>query len=435
MNNPLVATAKSDTTAVTGIGIAESANDLAQGISDGSWVAAGLGGIGVGLEVLSMVLDPIGTVASYGVSWLIEHVQPLKEALDWFAGDPPVIRSFSETWSNVAAEVTRIAEELGTQDAPGWQGAAADTYRGHAAQTADAIAGAGTLADGVGTGVMIMGEVVAAVREIIRDLVAEVVGKLITWALEAVATLGLATPLIVAQATSTIAKVCNRIADLVRKLVKTIGNVTPRIRKVLDKLGEIMEKLGKLGRRADSPSSPVTTPGGAGPDAPTVRDPDAPGSSHDDVDSMSGDGQDYDNYLANDQGVVYRDDRMSIGNDPETQRVRDNVRNEGHHDVVLHGSSDGWPVPGHGHNTHPEQIVEAIRNNPHRDPHQPIRLLACHSGNDVGWAQHVADRLGVPVMAPVDAVGVARRPDSIPRVRGHEAGEGWRWFLPNYSGS
>ncbi|MEV8440706.1 DUF6531 domain-containing protein [Actinosynnema sp. NPDC051121] len=276
MNNPLVATAQSDTTAVTGIGIAESASDLAQGISDGSWVAAGLGGVGVGLEVLSMVLDPVGTVASYGVGWLIEHVQPLKEALDWFAGDPPVIRSFSETWSNVAAEVGRVAEELGGQDAPGWSGAAADAYRGHAAQTADAIAGAATLAEGIGTGVMVMGEVVAAVREIIRDLVAEVVGKLITWALEAVATLGLATPVIVAQATSTIAKVCNRISDLVRKLVKTIGNVTPRIRKVLDKLGEIMEKLGKLGRKADGPGTPhspgTTTPSGV--DAPTVKGPD-----------------------------------------------------------------------------------------------------------------------------------------------------------------
>ncbi|MEU4806308.1 RHS repeat-associated core domain-containing protein [Actinosynnema sp. NPDC023587] len=291
MNNPLLATAQSDTTAVTGIGIAESAADLASGISDGSWVAAGLGGIGVGLEVLSMVLDPIGTVASYGVGWLIEHVQPLKEALDWFAGDPPVIRSFSETWSNVAAEVGRIAADLGTQDAPGWQGAASAAYRSHAAQTADAIAGAGTLAEGVGTGVMVMGEVVAAVREIIRDLVAEVVGKLITWALEAVATLGLATPLIIAQATSTIARVCNRIADLVRKLVKTIANVTPRIRKVLDKLGEIMEKLGKLGRRADTPgnTTPSSTP--STPDAPTVKGPDGttnPSSTADGTTSPSG---------------------------------------------------------------------------------------------------------------------------------------------------
>lgn len=87
-----------------------------------------------------------------------------------------------------------------------------------------------------------------------------------------------------------------------------------------------MEKLGKLGRRKDGPGSPSTTPGGAGPEAPTVRDPDAPSSSHDGVGSMSGDGQDYDIYLANGQGVVYRDDRMSIGNDPETLRVRDNPR-------------------------------------------------------------------------------------------------------------
>jgi YD repeat-containing protein len=36
-------------------------------------VQAGLGVLGAGLEVLSMVIDPLGTLASYGVSWLIEH--------------------------------------------------------------------------------------------------------------------------------------------------------------------------------------------------------------------------------------------------------------------------------------------------------------------------------------------------------------------------
>lgn len=282
MTNPLIAAPKSDTTALTGIGIAESAKGLADGVSNGDWVEAGLGAVGVGLEVLSMVIDPIGTVAAYGVSWLIEHVEPLKEALDWFAGDPPVIRSFSETWANIAAEVGKVSgdlTEVAKTGTAGWDGDAGDAYRANALSTADAIAGAGTLADGISAGVMIMGEVVAAVRELIRDLVAEVVGKLITWALEAVATLGLATPLIVAQATSTIAKVTNRIADLVRKLVKTIGNVTPRIRKVIDKLGEIMEKLGKLGRKSDGGPG-TTTPSSTtkGPDGPTVRDPDSPTS-------------------------------------------------------------------------------------------------------------------------------------------------------------
>ncbi|HET9143099.1 MAG TPA: DUF6531 domain-containing protein [Actinophytocola sp.] len=294
--NPLVAAPVSQTTAVTGIGIAESCVDLANGVSNGDWVEAGLGGLGVGLEVLSMVIDPLGTLASYGVSWLIEHVRPLKEALDWFAGDPPVIESFSQTWGNVAAEVGAVAQDLTGEvngGTAGWTGTAGDAYRGHAAQAADAVAGAGTLADGISVGVMVMGQVVAFVREFIRDLVGELVGRLISWALETVATLGLATPLVVAQATTAITKVVNKVADLVRKLVKTIGNVAPRIRKIIDKLDEIIAMLRKLLRKADAPggTNPARHAGdkpSAHPHAPdgtspsstpdTSGSPDAPGA-------------------------------------------------------------------------------------------------------------------------------------------------------------
>ena len=257
--NPLIAQEQSQTTAVTGIGVAESAQGLAEGVSSGDWVEAGLSAVGVGLEVLSMVIDPIGTLASYGVSWLIEHVRPLKEALDWFAGDPPVIQSFSDTWGNVAKEVDNVArdflQEAGTGTS-GWTGQAAETYRGHAAETADAVSGAATLAGGISVGVMVMGQVVSFVREFIRDLVGELVGRLISWALEEAATLGLATPLVVAQATSAITKVVNKVADVVRKLVKTIGNVAPRIRKIIDKLDEIFAKLAKLMRKTDGSTSP-----------------------------------------------------------------------------------------------------------------------------------------------------------------------------------
>jgi RHS repeat-associated protein len=279
--NPLVAAPQETTNAVTGIGIAEACVDIAGGVSDGSWVEAGLGVLGAGLEVLSMVIDPLGTLASYGVSWLIEHVRPLKEALDWFAGDPPVIRSFSETWGNVAAEVENVVQEYGAEAAggtAGWTGTAADSYRGHATQTADALAGAGTLADGISAGVMIMGEVVAFVREFIRDMVGELVGRLIAWAAEVAATLGLATPAVVAQATAAITKVVNKVADVVRKLVKTIGNVSPRIRKIIDKLDEIFEKLAKLTRRADGHAPGTTSPSSAtSPShAPDTHAPDAP---------------------------------------------------------------------------------------------------------------------------------------------------------------
>jgi RHS repeat-associated protein len=284
--NPLVAQERDTTTAVTGIGIAESAQGLANGISNGDWVEAGLSAAGVGLEVLSMVIDPLGTLASYGVSWLIEHVRPLKEALDWFAGDPPVIQSFSETWGNVATEVNTVAQdylrEAGAGTA-GWTGQAGDAYRGHAAEAADALAGAATLADGISVGVMIMGEVVAFVREFIRDLVGELVGRLIAWALQVAATLGLATPAVVAQATAAITRVVNKVADVVRKLVKTIGNVSPRIRKIIDKLDEIIAQLAKLMRRSDGSTTPssATRPADGAPTVHTRPDGTSPSSTTD----------------------------------------------------------------------------------------------------------------------------------------------------------
>ena len=73
--NPLVAERQDSTTGITGIGIAESAVDLYNGIADGSWVEGGLGLVGTGLETLSLVIDPIGTLLQYGISWLISDAE------------------------------------------------------------------------------------------------------------------------------------------------------------------------------------------------------------------------------------------------------------------------------------------------------------------------------------------------------------------------
>ncbi len=57
-----------------------------------------------------------------------------------------------------------------------------------------------------------------------------------------------------------------------------------------------------------------------------------------------------------------------------------NVLNQGEHDVVAHGSRDGFletpngPVNG-------GQFVDAVRNNPNYNG-GPLRLMVCHSGAD-----------------------------------------------------
>ncbi|WP_405133488.1 YwqJ-related putative deaminase [Nocardia sp. NBC_01388] len=125
--------------------------------------------------------------------------------------------------------------------------------------------------------------------------------------------------------------------------------------------------------------------------------------------------------------VRHGSDRTALGDSPEVQRVFDNVRNEGEHDVVIHGDRFGKPTTNGNFEVDPQQVVEAIRSNPDYVEGTPVRLLSCHSGNDIGWAQHIANELSVPVRAPSDLVGVRALPDSPATL--HNTAE-WRTFQP-----
>lgn len=103
----------------------------------------------------------------------------------------------------------------------------------------------------------------------------------------------------------------------------------------------------------------------------------------------------------------------SIGDDPATHRVRENLRNEGDFDVIFHADKNGNPLE----DLTPRQIAEAIRDNPAYTPGTPVRLVACNAANNPDLAQQLADELGAPVHAPTEAVGVPNRPDSPAHVR------------------
>ncbi|MET9488645.1 deaminase domain-containing protein [Nocardia sp. NPDC006630] len=134
-----------------------------------------------------------------------------------------------------------------------------------------------------------------------------------------------------------------------------------------------------------------------------------------------------DNHPSEELPVRHGPDRTALGDSPEVQRVYDNVRNEGEHDVVVHGDRFGKPTTDGNFEIDPQQVVDAIRNNPNYVEGTPVRLLSCHSGNDIGWAQHIANELGVPVRAPSDLVGVRALPDSPATL--HNAAE-WRTSQP-----
>ncbi|MER5391303.1 hypothetical protein [Saccharopolyspora sp. NPDC002686] len=266
MSNPLVAQQKEnpdgpgiftagtgDAGWGTGIGIAESINDISSLNEGSNWVETGLAYGGAALEVVGMAVDPIGTLLSYGLSWLIEHVEPLKEALDWFAGDPDGVKAYGETWANVSKAVTTAATQYNDavkSDTAEWTGQAGDAYRQHAAEKGEALGAAAELANTISSVVTIMGEVVSFVREFVRDLVSDCISRLITYALEAMAPPLVSLAWVVPQAVAFITKTVGKIADIVQKLVKTISNVAPKLAKMAEVFGDVMKALGKMGKKA-----------------------------------------------------------------------------------------------------------------------------------------------------------------------------------------
>ncbi|MEU0659901.1 putative T7SS-secreted protein [Streptomyces lavendulocolor] len=141
-------------------------------------------------------------------------------------------------------------------------------------------------------------------------------------------------------------------------------------------------------------------------------------------------GTDYmsDNAIPAGAPVTHGPTATSIGADGSSTRNFENVLNEGEHDVIAHGSEDGYlALPGGGVNG--GQIVDAVTNNPHYQG-GPLRLMVCHSGADTsGIAQQIANELGVTVRAPTNMVGtdpVLGR-GQVPQI----AHDGyWRVFLP-----
>jgi uncharacterized protein YukE len=244
---PLVAVANpgGNTDPWAGVWIAEDIETILAGIKSGNWIDTTLGAVSAGLDALAFISDPIGNLLQYGVAWILEHVKPLSEALDWLAGDPGQIAAHAQTWRNVAGALKDRSADLDRAvrwDTAEWQGSAADAYRTWTGQQKDAVAALAGAAETMAAVTEGAGVLVAGVRMMVRDAIAVLVSRLITYAAEEVFSFGIATPLVVEQVSTLCASWGARIAKWLRGLVSSLE----RLRGLTSELGEAIGAINKL---------------------------------------------------------------------------------------------------------------------------------------------------------------------------------------------
>lgn len=259
--NPLIKTdAADDRSGAEGAGLFQDFWDAGTAVADGNWTE-GLVNAGFGAGGLAeLVADPIGTIAAAGVGWAMEFFPWLREPLDWLTGDQTALENMVGTWENVGKELEKISTDLQDtvqKDSEGWEGASADAYRAFAEDRAATYAGVATGANAIAKLVDICKTILGVVRSIVRDLIAECVGKLISIACRY---LGPALPVGMAtEGTAEAVKTGSKCMEWIKKLVKAFNRAQELFHRITDVFSRVK---GALKRGAEKLPGPLKKVGG-----------------------------------------------------------------------------------------------------------------------------------------------------------------------------
>lgn len=223
----LVAPVESTREVWTGSSLADGIEDLVDSIRSEDWVTGALAGGGLALETAATVMDPFSALLANGLGWAMEYFEPLREALDELTGLPDVVRAHAATWTNMATELHSMSEDLRTHlsnDLSEWTGGAADAYHALMAENVNAVGGLSAISAGMAAATEGAGGLVEMTREVVRDLIADLVARVIVWAAEAL--LVVTIPVIAAQIVAAVVKWAGRILNYTTSLVESITNLS-----------------------------------------------------------------------------------------------------------------------------------------------------------------------------------------------------------------
>ncbi len=269
MSEDLVAQKEDKSEPLRGGGAFESGWNLGGGIvkaargEDLDAFAVAMDGISFGLDMLSMVLNPLGELVKAGVGWLMENLDFLREPLELLTGDPDLVQQAAQTWNNIASELEAVAGDyegsLSTTSV--WDGDAAIAYRRVALQYTQSLRDVAAEAKDSAQWITTGGMVVATARALVFDIIATFVSDVLTRALLALAsswfTLGGSvaafTASVFADAVKVMAKIQKKIGKLlsaIQKFVKRFEGSSDRAREAARTLGRKASDLGQEANRA-----------------------------------------------------------------------------------------------------------------------------------------------------------------------------------------
>lgn len=272
--NPLVAGEADRPMSTEGAGAVDSAVKWAQSVDDlandmtlDNWLDMALTSGVLTLDAVATYSDPIGSLFSAGIGFVLEHLSPLNDWFDELAGDPDEVAAFAQTWRNVQTEVGLVRVHFGDASRVRLEEMTGDgvaAYRTRSNDLKDKLAAISSSAGGTAASFDTLGQLVDVTHDLVRDALSDIVGSLISYALELALTLGAATPLVIHQASTRVASLAGTVGTQVKALVRSARNLEDLVRG----LRRIIDDIPQWARSGATPI-PISS---SGRHSPTTAD-------------------------------------------------------------------------------------------------------------------------------------------------------------------
>lgn len=164
----------------------ESGKSLVKDVQDGNVLAAGKDVWDIGSLVKdvssfagghsgALMGDPLEALIEAGLSFLLDLIAPLKEALDLVTGDPDGLNGKAEEWTGIAESLRRLGPAVGgdaTRTSGSWSGQAGDAFRTKIADFENGVAGVAGQADHVADVLRVSATLMDGAQGIIKGIIA-----------------------------------------------------------------------------------------------------------------------------------------------------------------------------------------------------------------------------------------------------------------------
>lgn len=251
---------------LSGLGLIEDGQDLNEAMESNSWVAESLAAFGTAMDVQQLVSDPLQTLMSWGISWLFDHMSPLKDWLNELAGNPGEVQSFAATWTSIGESLQSNSADLATsvaRDLEGQEGMGIAAYSTLQTDIARHIELAGTCSNAMSTTLGVASTIVQVVHDMVRDAIADIVAAIAAKAVELAISCGTLAPKVIKDVISLAlewaGKLRRYITDLLssgKRLSKLSGDLSDLFTRLKSALAKIRDGLASSGGKGFKPPEP-----------------------------------------------------------------------------------------------------------------------------------------------------------------------------------